>query len=217
MKVNGERVREIREGRGWSQDQLAEFAGLHSRTVQRLERTGTGALETVKSLAATFEVEISELSVKRAPNPTTSQELPNTPELLGMYGPLLAAVTDALKETNHWRQHFNDLFMFRSFFIRKPDPPLFQAVEQHAQLASTVSLQLHQDIAEGVRQLKKLDYEVQSFGGHIRSLSNIGYHIAPEVQGEGTEVGNRLCDHIEFYLGRARKELIARVYPNHAA
>jgi len=212
MKISGEKVREIRERRGWSQEQLAELAGLNARTVQRLERSGNVSLETVKSVAATLEVEISEFAPPRTMWPGHDTD----PKLLGKYGPLLAALTDALKETNHWRQHFNDLFMFRGFFMRKPDPTLFEAVERQAHLASTVSLQLHQDIAEGVRQLRKLDYEVQSFGGHIRSLSRIGYHVSPEVQREGTIIGNSLCDHIEFHVGRARKELLARVFPQHA-
>ena len=210
MKIDKDRVRKLREARAWSQEQLADLASLHARTVQRLEKTGAGSPETLKAVAATLEVDISALELAVVPPATESS-------LLGSYGPLLAALSDALKETHHWRQHFNDLFMFRSFFLRKPDPPLHEAVERHSHLAATVSLQLHQDIAEGVRQLKKLDYEVQGFGGHIRGLSRVGYHISPEVQREGTIIGNMLCDHIEFYLGRARKELVARVYPNHAA
>ena len=216
MKINGDTLRRIREARGWSQDQLAESACVNSRTVQRVERKGSAALDTIKSVAASLEIDIADLTVARASNQTTSSHSNQAP-LLGTYGPMLAALTDALKETNHWRQHFNDLFMFRSFFFSKPNPPLFQAVEQQAHLASTVSLQLHQDIAEGIRQLKRLDYEVQSFSGHIRSLSSVGYHVSPEVQSEGTMIGNALCDGIEFYVGRARKELSDRVYAGHAA
>jgi transcriptional regulator with XRE-family HTH domain len=216
MKIDGNRLRAMRETRGWSQDQLAEFAGVNSRTVQRLEQRGSAALETMKAIAATLNVEIPELTASPNATGAPSPE-PAQPQVLGTHGPLLAALTDALKETHHWRQHFNDLFTFRSFFFRKPDPPLFQALEQQAYLASTVSLQLHQDVSEGLRQLKKLGYEVQSFGGHIRSLSSVGYHVSAGVQQEATVIGNSLCDAIEFYLGRARKELLARVYPLHAA
>lgn len=162
MKINRIRLRELRENRGWSQDQLAEFAALHARTIQRLERSGSASLETIKAIAATLEVDISQLASSEPQHPATFPAADRT-LLLGSYGPLLAALTDALKETHHWRQHFNDLFMFRNFFLRKPDPPLFAFLEQYAHLASTVSLQLHQDIAEGIRQLKKLDYEVQGF------------------------------------------------------
>jgi transcriptional regulator with XRE-family HTH domain len=212
MKIDKDKVRELREARGWSQEQLAEFARVHARTVQRLEKQGAGSLETIKAVAATLEADIAGLAPTLPPSATASGV-----SLLGTYGPLLAALTDALKETHHWRQHFHDLFMFRSFFMRRPDPPLYADVEKHADIAATVSLQLHQDVSEGIRQLKRLDYEVQGFGGHIRSLASIGYHISPEVQREGTVLGNELCGHIEFYLGRARKELVARVYPTTAA
>lgn len=210
------KVKELRRSNGWSQRQLAEAADVSLKTIQRLERRGSASLETLAAIANVFKVSIGDLTSTNSSNAEAMSAGAST-SILGKYGPLLAALTDALKETHHWRQHFNDLFMFRSFFMRKPDPPLFEAVEHQAHLASTVSLQLHQDIAEGVRQLKKLDYEVQSFGGHIRSLSSIGYHVSPEVQREGTVIGNALCNHIEFYLDRARRELIARVFPEHAA
>jgi transcriptional regulator with XRE-family HTH domain len=216
MQISGKRVREWRELQGWTQSQMGAFAELDVRTVQRVESHGRGSLETLKALAATLGVDISQFSALEASDhPGQTKDTQNN--LLGTYGPLLASLTDALKATHHWRQHFNDLFIFRNSFFRDPDPPLFQTVEQHAHLAATVSLQLHQDIAEGIRQLKALNHEVRSFGGHIRGLSRVGYHVAPEVQQEGAAVGNRLCDHVEFYLGRARKELVARVYPHQAA
>jgi XRE family transcriptional regulator, regulator of sulfur utilization len=52
-------VRKLRLQRGWSQDQLAEFTGLSVRTIQRLERGQKPSLETSKSLASVFEVDLS--------------------------------------------------------------------------------------------------------------------------------------------------------------
>lgn len=201
MKPNVGRIRKLRVERGWSQDQLAQLSGVDVRTIQRSERSGTASLETAKALASVLEVDIPALA------PLPPEHEIRSSASLGTLGPLLAAISDALKETHHWRQHFNDLFMFRGFFLRKPDPPIFQPLELQAHRAAEVSLRLHQDVKESVAQLKRLDYEVQSFGGHIRSLSGIGYHISPSVQHEGAAIGNQLCDQAEFHLIRAKKEL----------
>lgn len=55
-------VRKLRLDRGWSQEQLAEITDLSVRTIQRVERGQKASLETVKSLAAAFEVDFNELS-----------------------------------------------------------------------------------------------------------------------------------------------------------
>ena len=54
-------VRKLRLQRGWSQEQLAEMSGLSTRTIQRIERGQKAGLESLKSLAAVFEVQVSDL------------------------------------------------------------------------------------------------------------------------------------------------------------
>ena len=54
-------IRKLRLQRGWSQEQLAEMSGLSVRTIQRLERGQKAGLESLKSLAAVFDVELSNL------------------------------------------------------------------------------------------------------------------------------------------------------------
>ncbi|MEJ7136986.1 2TM domain-containing protein [Amphibiibacter pelophylacis] len=54
-------VQKLRLQRGWSQQQLAEFAGLSTRTVQRIENGQAASPETLKSLAAVFEVDFARL------------------------------------------------------------------------------------------------------------------------------------------------------------
>ena len=54
-------VRKLRLQKGWSQEQLAEMSGLSVRTIQRIERGKKAGLESLKSLAAVFEVELSNL------------------------------------------------------------------------------------------------------------------------------------------------------------
>lgn len=52
-------VRKLRLQRGWSQEQLAHISDLNVRTIQRIERGQTASLESKKSLAAAFEVQIA--------------------------------------------------------------------------------------------------------------------------------------------------------------
>ncbi|MFG0834400.1 2TM domain-containing protein [Aeromonas bivalvium] len=54
-------VRKLRLQRGWSQDQLATLSGLSVRTVQRIEGGQAPGLESLKALAAVFELDISQL------------------------------------------------------------------------------------------------------------------------------------------------------------
>ena len=54
-------IRKLRLKRGWSQEQLAGMSGLSVRTIQRIERGQGPGLESLKSLAAVFEVPVTEL------------------------------------------------------------------------------------------------------------------------------------------------------------
>jgi transcriptional regulator with XRE-family HTH domain len=54
-------VQKLRLQRGWSQQQLAELSGLKVRTIQRIEKGKEPSLESLKSLAAVFNVEFSTL------------------------------------------------------------------------------------------------------------------------------------------------------------
>ena len=55
-------VRKLRLEKGWSQEQLAEISGLSVRTIQRMERGQKPSLETLKSLAAVFDLDVSDLT-----------------------------------------------------------------------------------------------------------------------------------------------------------
>lgn len=54
-------IQKLRLQRGWSQQQLAEMSGLSTRTVQRLEAGKPASMESLKSLAAVFEVDFATL------------------------------------------------------------------------------------------------------------------------------------------------------------
>jgi DNA-binding XRE family transcriptional regulator len=61
MKVNRSLILSLRKQRSWSQDELAVAAGLNLRTVQRIECSGSASLQSKKSLAAAFGIEVSDL------------------------------------------------------------------------------------------------------------------------------------------------------------
>jgi DNA-binding XRE family transcriptional regulator len=56
MKLNSERLRSLREAKGWAQDQLAAAAGVSLRTVQRAEGDGSASRETKVCLAAALGI-----------------------------------------------------------------------------------------------------------------------------------------------------------------
>lgn len=72
MQIDSRRIRTERERRAWSQEQLGAAAGLSLRTIQRVENSGVGSLETLKSLAAVFEIEVGELRVAEEPGAAAS-------------------------------------------------------------------------------------------------------------------------------------------------
>ncbi len=55
-------LKRLRLKRHWSQEQLAQFSGLSSRTIQRIESGNQASIESLKSLAAVFEIDISKLT-----------------------------------------------------------------------------------------------------------------------------------------------------------
>jgi transcriptional regulator with XRE-family HTH domain len=61
MKLDPERIRELRDEHGLSQESLAETAGLSVRTIQRVESNGLASGETAMALAAVFETRVERL------------------------------------------------------------------------------------------------------------------------------------------------------------
>ncbi|MBO9712745.1 helix-turn-helix transcriptional regulator [Sphingomonas sp.] len=58
----GERVKALREAKAWTQEHLAEAAGVSVRTVQRLEAGKGFASETALAVAAALDVDVRELT-----------------------------------------------------------------------------------------------------------------------------------------------------------
>lgn len=65
MQINtdAKKIKRWREDRSWSQDHLADAAGLSLRTVQRIENGEGASRDSVMALAAAFEVDVISLTV----------------------------------------------------------------------------------------------------------------------------------------------------------
>ncbi len=65
MQINpdGSKIKRWREERYWSQEHLADLAGIGLRTVQRIENGDKASRESVMALAAAFNVDVIALTV----------------------------------------------------------------------------------------------------------------------------------------------------------
>lgn len=64
MKINANMIKTLRTNKNWSQEQLSELSGLSLRTIQRLESGSNASIESLKVLAATFEVDPNLLMIE---------------------------------------------------------------------------------------------------------------------------------------------------------
>ncbi len=62
IRPDAEKIRRWREERFWSQEHLADLAGLGLRTVQRIENGDPASRESVMALAAAFNVDVIALT-----------------------------------------------------------------------------------------------------------------------------------------------------------
>ncbi len=75
MKLNTHRVKTLRLNLSWSQEKLAEEAGLNPRTIQRVETEGTASLHTRLCLAKALGVEPHELDLTELPATSGQEEV----------------------------------------------------------------------------------------------------------------------------------------------
>lgn len=57
MKINRQTLKRLRKDKLWSQEQLAEACGLSLRTIQRIESSGSGAMESLAAIASALEID----------------------------------------------------------------------------------------------------------------------------------------------------------------
>lgn len=98
--VLGQKVRGLREAKGWTQAHLAQVSGLDERTVRRIESGTVPSLESLQALAQALEVDCAELKryADTTPKPkATVQIIPVSSgrEFFGAIGATCAMAVDA--------------------------------------------------------------------------------------------------------------------------
>lgn len=61
VRINKEKLRELRQNGALSQDALAQLSGIHPRTVQRIEASGIASVQSARSLARALNIDTAEL------------------------------------------------------------------------------------------------------------------------------------------------------------
>lgn len=114
--INIRDIKKMRLERHWSQDQLAELSGLSTRTIQRIENGENAGLETLKSLAAVFEINIAD-SDKKAEIEQVRKEEEYVQNVKGFYKLIAIAILSlvfpfiiAVNESSNWIIFFWILF-----------------------------------------------------------------------------------------------------------
>ena len=105
-------VRKLRLQRGWTQEHLAELAGLSVRSIQRIERGGALSLETINSLAAVFEVDRSLFTPGEAIVEPSTPLQPVEPST-----PLKADEAEAMEYVKGLKEFYTHLFMYVVFAV----------------------------------------------------------------------------------------------------
>ena len=106
--INLRDIKEMRLERHWSQDQLAEMSGLSIRTIQRIENGENAGLESLKSLAAVFEINIAD-SDKKEEMEQIRKEEEYVQNVKGFYKLLAVAIMSlvvplilAISDSSNW-------------------------------------------------------------------------------------------------------------------
>jgi transcriptional regulator with XRE-family HTH domain len=110
--INLRALKEMRLERHWSQEQLAEMSGLSIRTIQRIENGENAGLESLKSLAAVFEIVIVD-SDKKEEKIQIREEEAYIQNIKGFYKlvviailSLIAPVILAISDASNWEVFF---------------------------------------------------------------------------------------------------------------
>jgi transcriptional regulator with XRE-family HTH domain len=111
MNPNTINLRDIKKMRleyHWSQDQLAQMSGLSIRTIQRIENGENAGLESLKSLAAVFEIIITD-SDKKQETEQIKKEEEYVQNVKGFYKLLAIAILSlvtpfiiAVNDSSNW-------------------------------------------------------------------------------------------------------------------
>ena len=96
LNPDSAKIKALRVQRGWTQEQLAEIAGVSPRTIQRAETANCAAFETMRAIAGAFETDFDQLIKTDAPDypgpdMESAQPEPVVSSAFGMAGPAALA------------------------------------------------------------------------------------------------------------------------------
>ncbi len=101
VKVRREKIRELRAGKGWTQEKLAEKSGVHSRTIQRIENDEIASIQSLVALADALDVEPTILLHKESKIRTNDQQ--STPNDYNLdQGELVATSTNEMQQVKEF-------------------------------------------------------------------------------------------------------------------
>lgn len=84
FRPDAEKIKRWREERLWSQEHLADLAGVGLRTVQRIENGESASRDSVMALAAAFNVEAAALTVNTEAEAAVESEQKARKSLAGL-------------------------------------------------------------------------------------------------------------------------------------
>lgn len=88
-------VKELRLAKHWSQEELAIASGLSIRTIQRIENGNKVGFESLKALAAVFQLEIKELEAHNKQE-QIDKETEYVHKIKGLYTYIVIAIVSLL-------------------------------------------------------------------------------------------------------------------------
>lgn len=87
LNPDGAKIKTLRIKQGWTQEQLAEIAGVSARTIQRAETAGSAAFDTLRAIAGAFETDFNQL-LRIEPCQMPEPEPQVLPQLQQVAGPI---------------------------------------------------------------------------------------------------------------------------------
>lgn len=75
MKINTFLLKKLRKEKAWTQEELAIASVLSERTIQRIEREGKASFDSAKSIAAAFNIDVSELDEAQNSSAVNDEEI----------------------------------------------------------------------------------------------------------------------------------------------
>jgi transcriptional regulator with XRE-family HTH domain len=102
MSVDREFVRRLRLDKAWSQEKLADEAGVSLRTVQRVEADGVAAHRSCRAIAKALGVDPAEMRHRGASNPQQVKQSARSLEIVSPSGFALLRTAQALAVSVLW-------------------------------------------------------------------------------------------------------------------